>query len=50
MRSGAIFDMDGLLFGTERFYRKVWLDVARSLDNIPAPPWWKLSAAPAVII
>ena len=37
MKSGAIFDMDGLLFDTERFYRKVWLDVAPQFGQHPSP-------------
>ncbi len=28
MKSGAIFDMDGLLFDTEKIYQKYWLEVA----------------------
>lgn len=28
MKRGAIFDMDGTLFNTEKLYRKAWLDVA----------------------
>lgn len=50
MKSGAIFDMDGLLFDTERFYRRAWLEVAPQFGQRPSPPWRKPSAAPAVII
>ena len=28
MKHGAIFDMDGTLFNTEKLYRQAWLDVA----------------------
>lgn len=37
MKSGAIFDMDGLLFDTERFYRRAWLDVAPQFGQHPSP-------------
>lgn len=37
MKSGAIFDMDGLLFDTERFYRRAWLEVAPQFGQRPSP-------------
>lgn len=37
MKSGAIFDMDGLLFDTERFYRRAWLEVAPQFGQHPSP-------------
>lgn len=41
MKHGAIFDMDGTLFDTEKIYRQVWLDVAEEFGeernlNFPA--------------
>ena len=33
MRHGAIFDMDGTLFDTEKIYRQVWLDVAEEFGE-----------------
>ena len=40
MKRGAIFDMDGTLFDTEKLYRKAWLDVAEEfgLEKKPALP------------
>lgn len=33
MRRGAIFDMDGTLFNTEKFYAQAWLDVAEEFGE-----------------
>lgn len=33
MKRGAIFDMDGTLFDTEKIYRQVWLDVAEEFGE-----------------
>ena len=35
MKHGAIFDMDGTLFDTEKLYRQAWLDVAGEFDEEP---------------
>ena len=35
MKHGAIFDMDGTLFDTERFYRKAWLKAAPEFGGEP---------------
>ena len=32
MKHGAIFDMDGTLFDTEKLYRRAWLEVAGEFD------------------
>lgn len=37
MKRGAIFDMDGLLFDTERLFQKAWVDVAADFDREPSP-------------
>ena len=37
MKKGAIFDMDGLLFDTERLYQESWLVIAREWGIIPDP-------------
>ena len=37
MKHGAIFDMDGTLFNTEKFYRQAWLDVAIEFGEEPNP-------------
>ncbi|MBR2519008.1 MAG: HAD family phosphatase [Selenomonadaceae bacterium] len=37
MRHGAIFDMDGTLFDTEKLYRHAWLDVAPEFGEKPNP-------------
>lgn len=37
MKKGAIFDMDGLLFDTERLFRDGWLEMARQFDQVPHP-------------
>ncbi|MBE8949037.1 MAG: HAD family phosphatase [Quinella sp. 3Q1] len=33
MKRGAIFDMDGTLFDTEKLYRRAWLDVAEEFGE-----------------
>lgn len=33
MKHGAIFDMDGTLFDTEKLYRQMWLDVAEEFGE-----------------
>lgn len=41
MLKGAIFDMDGTLFDTEKIYRQAWLDVAEEFGeekNTELPP------------
>ena len=37
MKRGAIFDMDGTLFDTEKFYRQAWFDVAEEFGEEPNP-------------
>lgn len=37
MKRGAIFDMDGTLFDTEKLYRQAWLDVAAEFGEEPSP-------------
>ncbi|MBR4382465.1 MAG: HAD family phosphatase [Selenomonadaceae bacterium] len=37
MKHGAIFDMDGTLFDTEKLYRRAWLDVAPEFGEKPNP-------------
>ena len=37
MLKGAIFDMDGLLFDTERLYRDMWVALAKEYGQVPDP-------------
>lgn len=37
MKKGAIFDMDGLLFDTERLYRDSWVILAKEFGQVPDP-------------
>lgn len=37
MKNGAIFDMDGLLFDTERLYQENWIIVAKEFGQQPHP-------------
>ena len=37
MKKGAIFDMDGLLFDTEKLYQMSWLEVAKQFGQIAHP-------------
>lgn len=41
MKQGAIFDMDGLLFDTERLYRDSWIFLAESFGQVPNPAFPK---------
>ena len=40
MKQGAIFDMDGVLFDTERMYQETWQEVASEM-GITLPPEYK---------
>ncbi len=37
MKKGAIFDMDGLLFDTERLFRDSWVEMAKQFGQIHQP-------------
>lgn len=37
MKKGAIFDMDGLMFDTERLYRESWMVLAEEFGQHPNP-------------
>lgn len=37
MKKGAIFDMDGLLFDTERIFRDSWTAMAQRFGQVPDP-------------
>ena len=37
MKQGAIFDMDGLLFDSERLYREGWVEMAKKFGVQPDP-------------
>lgn len=37
MKKGAIFDMDGLLFDTERLFRDSWNNTAERFGQVPKP-------------
>lgn len=41
MKKGAIFDMDGLLFDTERLYQKSWVYLAKQFGQTPDPAFPK---------
>lgn len=41
MKHGAIFDMDGTLFDTERLYRDSWMALAEEFGQIPNPDFPK---------
>lgn len=41
MKLGAIFDMDGLLFDTERLYQENWIVVAKEFGQQPHPDFPK---------
>lgn len=37
MKKGAIFDMDGLLFDTERLFAEGWGEMAKQFGQVPQP-------------
>lgn len=37
MKKGAIFDMDGLLFDSERIYQEKWIETAEIFGQVPHP-------------
>lgn len=41
MKHGAIFDMDGLLFDTERLYRESWIILAEAFGQVSNPEFPK---------
>lgn len=41
MKQGAIFDMDGLLFDTERLYQESWVQTAADFGQTPDPAFPK---------
>lgn len=41
MKHGAIFDMDGLLFDTERLYQESWMILAEQFGQTPDPEFPK---------
>lgn len=47
MKKGAIFDMDGLMFDTERLYGESWMVMAEQFGQVPDPEFHKAAAGTA---
>lgn len=41
MKKGAIFDMDGTMFDTERLYMETWDAAAVQMGQTPSPAFWE---------